>query len=1029
MEKIINRPVLATMFFIIMIILGIYSYNDMPIELVPDPEQQLPTLNVTYSWNGASPDMILRKVLIPAETEIMQIKGVAKINSRSMQNYGRIEVEFNRETRMDFASVVLRERLNRLQRDLPTQIQRPNIQNYVPEEFKKEPFFNIGIYGNYSIFGLKRVVEREVMPYLKAIPGIESINMWGGVEPEIKIETNMDRLKRYGISIGHITGQIDRHFYSMQSVAMTRKGNEITLSLTESPERLQEIQDIVVLDLENQRVLIKDIADVFLGYQDQRNEQRFQTNPVIGLMMYKQPNTSSLKMSQKVRAKLQVLANKLKNRVEFVIQNDESKELRERISKLLKIAFLILVIIFVILIIIVRDVKSSFLIFSSVFFSVFATFTAIYVLKKLDVVELSLNLLTLSGLALGFGLFVDNAVVVFDSILRHREKGFNLRDSAVTGSKTVFLPVLSSTVTTIIVFFSFAFFEGRLKLYYMPLAYIIAISLFSSIVVSFVLIPSLSSRIRIRVKPQNAAFETGRFFPFILKYPLVIIIPIVLISIYSFNIFKKEVTFGDFFSWYSKERIRVSLRFPSGAEFDDVKKAIMEFEELAMSKPYEKEISTNIYTRGARMEIAFPKDVEFSAAPYQLKQELIGHATNLAGIGVSVSGFDPENYYYNPDTGSYMPFSITIKGYNFEKLMKVAGELKTILLSHRRIKEASILTDMQFWWGGSEKYYSFKLDRDQLKKYRLDPQYLMQLIRAVLRERNQTNKLKYDDKELSVEIKSVDVDELELDDILTMNMSGADGTPFRLQDLVQVEMTTQKGGITRENQEYVAAVRWDYLGSAKSADRFHKTIYNNLELPPGFKKSLDERRFRMTEEEESQIYFAITLSLFLIYLILGILYENFFQPLLIMLAIPLALIGVFIAFVVMEYSFDSTAYIGVILLFGIVVNNAILLIDNINQHMSKDNNIVRAIAVGTKERIRPIFMTTATTVLGMLPMILFKNPYSTDIWSSLALCTVGGLTTSAALILLVLPIFYYFMYKLQRFIFPGKENIVRAPNK
>ncbi len=1027
MEKIINRPVLATMFFIIMIILGVYSYNDMPIELVPDPEEQLPTLNVTYSWRGASPDMILRKALIPAETEIMLIKGVAKIKSRATQDYGRIEVEFNRETRMDFASVVLRERLNRLQRDLPPQIARPNIQNYVPDEFKKEPFFNVGIYGNYSIYGLKRVVEREVLPYLKAIPGIESINQWGGVEPEIKIETNMDRIKRYGISIGTITQRIYEHFYSIQSVSMRRKGDEITLSLTESPERLQELQDIVVLDLKDQKVLIKDIADVYLGYQDLEREQRFQTNPVIGLLIYKQPNTSSLEMSKKVRAKLQVLANKLKNRVEFVIQNDESKELRERISKLLKIAFLILIIIFVILIGIVRDIKSSFLIFSSVFFSVFATFMAIYVLKKLDIVELSLNLLTLSGLALGFGLFVDNAVVVFDSILRHREKGFDLVDSAVTGSKAVFLPVLSSTVTTIIVFFSFAFFEGRLRLYYMPLAYIIAISLFSSIVVSFVLIPSLSSRIKIRVKPQNAEFKTGRFFPFILKYPLIVIIPIVIISVYSFNIFKKEVTFGDFFSWYSKERIVVQLRFPSGAEFEDVKKAIMEFEGIVMSKPYKKEISTNISPQSAYMLIAFPKEVEFSAAPYQLKQELIGHATNLAGIGVGVSGFDPENYYYNPDTGSYMPFSITIKGYNFERLMKLTGDLKKILLSHRRIKEASILTDIDFWWGGSEKYYAFKLDREQLKKYKLEPQYLMGLIGAVLRERNQTNKLKFDDKELSIEIKSSDVDDLELDDILAMNLSTADGTPFRLQDLVQVEMTTQKGGITREDQEYVAAVRWDYLGSAKSADRFHKTIYNNLKLPPGFKKSLDERRFRMTEKEEGQIFFAIGLSLFLIYLILGILYENFFQPFLIMLSIPLALIGVFIAFVVMEYSFDSTAYIGVILLFGIVVNNAILLIDNINQHMLKNNNIVQAIAIGTKERIRPIFMTTATTVLGMLPMILFKNPYSTDIWSSLALCTVGGLTTSATLILFVLPIFYYFMYKLQKFIFPGKKINVSTP--
>lgn len=1017
MEKIIDRPVLASIFFLIIILLGIYSYNEMPIELVPDPEEQLPSLTVRYFWWGASPDMILRKVLIPAEEEITQIKGVAKINSRSTQNRGNITVEFSRETRMNFASVVLRERLNRLQKDLPSQVGKPDIQNYVPEEFKKEPFFNIGVYGPFSIYTLKRIVEREILPYLKAIPGIESINMWGGVEPEIKIQTNIDSLKKFNISIDYIHQRLNQYFFSLQSSSIKKEGSEITLSLTESAERIQEIQDIVVGVLGQKKVLLKDVANVFFGYEDMQYEQRYKGNPVIGLQMYKQAKVSSLHMAGKVRTKLKYLAKKLGGRVEFVIQSDESKELRERLAKLLRIAFLILIIIFIILISIVRDVKSSILIFSSVFFSVFATFTVIYILKILNIITLSLNLLTLSGMALGFGLFVDNAVVVYDSILRHREKGFNSREAAVKGARAVFLPVLSATITTIIVFFSFAYFEGRLKIYYLPLAYIIAISLLSSIVVSFILIPSLSSRIQLKAKQKKVLFKTGRFYPFILRFPVVIIIPLILLFVHSYSVFKKEVSFGDFFSWYSKEKITVWLRFPSGAEFADVKEAITKFENMALQKPYEKEITTNIYPQGAYMIITFPEDVEFSAAPYQLKQELVGLATNLAGIGVGVTGFDPENYYYNPDTGSFLPYSIQIRGYNFERLMQFAGDLKKSLLNHRRIKDVEVLTDMDFWWGGKDKYFAFHLDREKLKTYRLEPRFLYSLISAVVRERSRGQKMKFEDKELSVEVKSEDVDDLELDDILNMNMRSIEGISFRLKDIVNIELSTQKGGITRENQEYVAMVRWDYLGSAKSADRFHKTIYNNLKVPPGFKKSLEERKLRLTEKEQGQLNFAIFLSLFLIYLILGILYENFFQPLLIMLSIPLALIGVFIAFLVMDYSFDSTAYIGVILLSGIVVNNAILLIDNINRQLAQTRDIVKSIVIGTKERIRPIFMTSATTVLGMMPLIILQGPEKKDIWTSLALCTVGGLTTSALLILFILPIFYYLFFKLQKFLF------------
>jgi HAE1 family hydrophobic/amphiphilic exporter-1 len=288
------------------------------------------------------------------------------------------------------------------------------------------------------------------------------------------------------------------------------------------------------------------------------------------------------------------------------------------------------------------------------------------------------------------------------------------------------------------------------------------------------------------------------------------------------------VSFGRFFSWYSKEKITVWLIFPSGAEFKDIKENIVKFENLALKKPYKKEITTQIYPGAAHMEIIFPEEVEFSAFPLQLKQELVGLATNLAGIGVYVMGFDPEPYAYNPDTGSFLPYSIQVKGYHFEKLLEYSNEIKNSLLNHRRIKDVDIQTDMDFWWGGKEKYFAFKLDREKLRSYQISPRYLFFLVASVLMERSGNQKLKFDDKELSVEIKAMDVEAYELDDILTLNLENQLGIPFRIRDVVDIELSTQKGGITRENQEYVAMIRWDYLGSSKAGDRFHKTLYKNL---------------------------------------------------------------------------------------------------------------------------------------------------------------------------------------------------------
>lgn len=1021
MNKIIDRPVLAIIFFTIIILLGFYSFNDMTIGLVPDPDEDLPSVTVQYSWSGVSPDIMLQKVLIPAENEIMKIKGVKKLKSRALISYGELKVEFSRKVKMNFAQLVLREKLNRLQKDLPKAVRLTGITEVVPEDFEQRPLLGVGVYGEkYSVFQLRKIAERDIQPYLSSIPGVESASLYGGVEPEIKIQTTISKLKKFDLYIDFIMAQIRGHFYSRQSLSFKKDAGEITLSLSESPERITDIQNIFLKKVGDKTILLKEVADVYLGYQELRHERRYMGKPFLVFDIRKDSSYSHLEVAKRVREKLQYLANKMEGDISFIIQSDESKELEHQLSRLGKIAFLILVIILVILLMVVKDIKASLLIFSSVFFSVFATITVIYLF------DIDLNLLTLSGLALGFGLFVDNAVVVFDSILRHREKGYDRRSSAVEGAQAVILPVLASTFTTIIVFFSFALlFKDRLKMYYLPLAYVIAISLLSSIAVSFVLIPSLTSRLDLKIKrrPRKTLFRKGKFFPFILRYPLTVILPIILIFIFSLTTFLDEVSFGQFFSWYHKDRVFAWLRFPSGAEFEDVKNAIIKFEKIALEKPYQKEVNTTISRRTAYMQVTFPEEIENSAFPVQLKQELVGVATNLAGIGVYVSGFDQEPYWYNPDTGSNLPYNIHIKGYNFEKLMEVAYGLKRNLLSHRRIKDCEVQTDKDMWWGGKEKYFSLKLDRKKLEHYSLPPGYLVGLIRANLRESASHEKIKFDDKELSIEIKTPDVKQLEFDDLLNMKLT-YENTPFRLKDIVDIEFTTQKGGITRENQEYWAMVQWDYLGSAKAGDRFHKTIYKNLQVPVGFTKSLEERRWRMSDEEKHQIWWAMLAAIVLIYLILAMLYENFLQPLLIMLAIPMALIGVFIAFWKLDYSFDASAYVGVILLMGIVVNNAILLIDNINRHLKKNSRIIESIVIGTKERIRPIIMTTLTTIFGMMPLLIFHEAGSKgDIWTNLALCAVGGLTTSALLILLVLPIFYYLFYKLQKFLVNPKRQI------
>jgi HAE1 family hydrophobic/amphiphilic exporter-1 len=264
----------------------------------------------------------------------------------------------------------------------------------------------------------------------------------------------------------------------------------------------------------------------------------------------------------------------------------------------------------------------------------------------------------------------------------------------------------------------------------------------------------------------------------------------------------------------------------------------------------------------------------------------------------------------------------------------------------------------------------------------------------------------YGGKETDIAIKFPEADEMDLQQLQAALLRTRSGEYLRLGEIVTLEERPIAGSIDRENQQFQQTLMWEFRGPNKAAENYKKAVYANLQLPPGFSATLEEQ-WRMTEEEKTQIKLAIIFSLVVIYMILAALYESFIHPFFIMLAVPLELIGVFLAFIITRYPFDSSAYIGVILLGGIVVKNAILLVDHINLKRKQGFLLTDAVLQGTRERIRPIFMTASTTVFGILPMLLIKMETGRrQIWSALALCTAGGLVSSTIFVLMVVPIFY-----------------------
>jgi HAE1 family hydrophobic/amphiphilic exporter-1 len=752
-------------------------------------------------------------------------------------------------------------------------------------------------------------------------------------------------------------------------------------------------------------IQLKDIAEINPTYGEIRTINRINGQPTITLTIHKEKGTSTLKLVKKVKDRLNELKKNLPSELVFRTVNDESEEIQENLRDLYIVVGIVISIIFILIFMVLRSFKPSLLVISSVVFSILITFNLIYLFN------ISLNMLTLGVLALGIGLFVDNSIVVFENILRKREQGLPTKKAALSGSKEVFLPVLAATLTTMSVFFAFAYFQGRLKIYYLPLAVVMTSALATSLLVSFSLIPALSPKLLKRGKKQKkpqVKKTWEKIFHFFIRHPLEVILVLAAIFYGTYKWFRSEVTIGEWMSWYSKQSLYVSITMPTGTEIEQTDELVKSFEQKIMAKNYEKKADTTVIAERAYIIITFPLEIENSYHPYVLKEELIQHATNYAGVGIGIYGFDPQSYSTSIGSYNFLGSSIKFFGYNLKKLNNITLNLDRMLKRNPRIKDTRISSSKYGWWRLESFEYILKISQEKIKKYNVDPQYLYYYIRSLIQGRvGSVPKAKISGKELDISIKFPQSHSVELKDLQNLLFRTQEGEYLRLGEITEIEERPIAGSIDREDQQFQQTVSWEFRGPYKAAENYRKSVFENLSLPPGFSATLEGTRW-MTQEEKGQITFAILFSLIIIFMILASLYESLIQPFFILLAVPLALIGVFVAFIVADFAFDSAAYVGVILLGGIVVNNSILLVDHINLKRRKGLALLDAVLEGTRERIRPIFLTTSTTVFGMLPMILVQVEVGRKkIWSTLALSAVGGLISSTLFILIAIPVFYY----------------------
>ena len=1012
----IRRPVAVSMGYFAVALLGVAAWRNIPIELLPDTE--LPQLHVTAQWRGASPEAMEAFVTAPLEAAVQQVRGVEKIESVSSENLGRAEanitVEFSRDTDMDFAHMELAERLAALDDELPAEVPSPRIEPYVPEEFRAQQraFLRYTLTGPYTLEALRAHVDDDLVPELLLEDGVAGVEVSGGRDRLLEIALDERKVNALGLGPALVWQRILELEYVSEAGMVRRGGRMRTLAIRHRNESADDIRRAPLLTDQGRLVRVRDVATVYDTYEDPWSYYRIDGQPAVAFEVHKEVGVNTVDLADRVKARLDGLAAIHPPGVRLLLDEDESEAIKTQLTDLRYRALIAAGVIFLVLLAFLRSFRSAGVVFATIAFSILITLNVIYF------GGLTLNVLTLMGLAMGFGLIVDNAIVVLENIYRKVHAGTepSAAEAAASGARQVVLPIMAATLTTIIVFIPFVYLQGELRVYYVPLAMVVGISLVASLLVAFSFIPSLAAKVyAVRRATRGEPTDTvqrawyvrlyGGTLGITLRFPWVTLVVAAAMLFGSWRLFDKYVERGVLWGgrWGQQTYIDVIIRLPRGSELERTDELTRFFETKLRDTPEVERFVSRVYPQFARMTVTFPDSLEQTWIPPAIKEQMVAYSFLFGGAEVRVYGYGPSFYGGGGGAPSY---AIKILGYNYEMVRTIAEDLGRRLQRLPRVRDVDVNSAGGWYTGDRASEFVLRLDRARLALHNLTAQDVVYQVAATVAGRVRQGSIRLAGEEVRFDVKldgNADVDILALRETLLQTPSGQG---VRLEDVATLEEREVLTRIVREDQQYQRYVSYEFRGPARLGDRTRDGIVAATALPEGYEIE-GEQPWSWSDEEQEQLVLVLTVSLVLIYMVTAALFESVRQPMCVLLTVPMALVGVFLMFFYAKASFTREAYIGVIMMGGIVVNNAILLVDHIN-HLRREVGVAfeAAIVQGTLERVRPILMTSATTIFGLLPLVLLSEHADANIWNALAYALIGGLASSTLFVLTVTPSLY-----------------------
>ena len=1027
----LRRPVATSMFFLIVVMVGVLSFRFLPIDLLPEIEY--PQVSVITSYPNTGPEEVESLLTEPIENAVSGVPNMEQVRSSSSEGSSRVTVEFAQDTNLDAAANDLRDALDRLRGSLPDEADQPRLRKFDPND---RPIVRFAVESPRELPELTQILERDIRTRFEQISGVGEIDVRGGVHREIRVNLNRDRLQASNLSATDVHAAISNENIRLPGGDVKDGLANLNVRTDGEYESVEQIANTIVAYENGTPVRVADVAEVVDDYQDISRLTELDNLPVVELDIRKQTGANTVAVAEDLKAEAERI-NIERSDLQMTVVRDQSTFIQNSIDNVQNAAIWGALLAVLVLYMFFRNVSTTFIIGLSIPISVIATFSLLYFSG------LTLNQMTFGGLALGIGLIVDNAIVVLENIVRHREeKGKSLMESAEIGAREVAGAIIASTLTTSVIFLPLVFADISTAALFQALALVVVFALACSLLVALTLVPMLSSRF-LTVAPGKAAADAQaadasadgessdeadgetqsgetqslfqRYFRAFENWYSEKLRTVVSHRYVVFGVTGAALA-GTLVLW---PMIPVELAPPTDSDEIDVRLSMAGGTNIAVTMEYLEELEGNVREVlpmddvenvaksvrpwGADVEVRMVSSDERSVDIDELADEIRREVTgSIPGGQIRVrasTGLWILRRVFSSGGGDES-IELELRGNDLDQAERLGREIA------RRMETVEGIAEARADEEEGQPEQNLRFDRDKIASLGLSVQDVAQAVQTNVGGL-QAGQFRDGGDEHPITVRLRPEDRFSTQDLDNIAVRTPDGENLPISNLVESSRERGPTGINRVDGQRVTYVYATLESGAALGDAVEgaRAEIGEMSLPDDFSVVFGGE-YQEQQEAQNLFYFAVIVALLLTYMVMAGQFERFMDPLVVMFSVPVAIVGIVPTLLITGTSLNIQSIMGIIMLIGIVVNNAIVLVDYINiMRRDREMELMDAVVEAGRLRLRPILITALTTILALFPLALGIGA-GAEMQAALARVVIGGLAASTLITLVLIPAVY-----------------------